>query len=254
MNTRAITTIIVDDEINAIQNLSEDLNAYPDINILETTTSALKAQKSIIKLQPDLLFIDIEMPQMNGIELLQEIRPYVHSNMYVVFYSAFDKYMIDALRASAFDYLLKPYQQSELKTIIDRVRKRIDINTNTFEQSMRRLLSDDCKFALQTITSLLLLRCSEILYFRYLDDARCWQATLTNMECHRLRMTIKAKNILSLSQSFIRINSNCILNIEYLSSIENNTLRCVLYAPFSHLEIIASRRHYSKIKEVLEVL
>lgn len=254
MNARAITTIIVDDEINAIQNLSEDLNAYPDINILETTTSALKAQKSIIKLQPDLLFIDIEMPKINGIDLLKEIRPYVHSNMHVVFYSAFDKYMIDALRASAFDYLLKPYQPSELKTIIDRVRKRIDINANTFEQSMRRLLSDDCKFALQTITSLLLLRCSEILYFRYLDDARCWQVTLTNMECHRLRMIIKAKDILSLSQSFIRINSNCILNIEYLSSIENNTLRCVLYAPFSHLEIIASRRYYSKIKEVLEVL
>ncbi|WP_294553162.1 LytTR family DNA-binding domain-containing protein [uncultured Bacteroides sp.] len=254
MNARAITTIIVDDEINAIQNLSEDLNAYPDINILETTTSALKAQKSIIKLQPDLLFIDIEMPKINGIDLLKEIRPYVHSNMHVVFYSAFDKYMIDALRASAFDYLLKPYQPSELKTIIDRVRKRIDINANTFEQSMRRLLSDDCKFALQTITSLLLLRCSEILYFRYLDDARCWQVTLTNMECHRLRMTIKAKDILSLSQSFIRINSNCILNIEYLSSIENNTLRCVLYAPFSHLEIIASRRYYSKIKEVLEIL
>lgn len=254
MNTRAITTIIVDDEVNAIQNLSEDLNAYPEINILESTTSALKARKSIIKLQPDLLFLDVEMPKMNGIELLQEIRPYIHSNMHVVFYSAFDKYMLDALRASAFDYLLKPYQPNELKTIIDRVRKRIDINTNTFEQSMRRLLSDDCKFALQTITSLLLLRCSEILYFRYLDDVRCWLVTLTNTEYHRLRMTIKAKDILSLSQSFIRINSNCILNIEYLSSIENNTLRCVLYAPFSHLEIIASRRYYSKIKEILEVL
>lgn len=254
MSTRTITAIIVDDEINAIQNLSEDLNLYPDIEILEATTSALKAQKSIVKLQPDLLFIDVEMPKLNGIDLLQEIRPYVHSNIYVVFYSAFDKYMIDALRASAFDYLLKPYQPSELRAIIDRVRKRMDLSVNTFEQSMRRLLSDECKFALQTMTSLLLLRRSEILYFRYLDDTRCWQVTLTNMEHHRLRMTIKAREILNLSQSFIRINSNCILNIEHLSSIENNTLRCVLYAPFSHLEIIASRRHYSKIKETLEVL
>lgn len=254
MNTRVITAIIVDDEINAIQNLSEDLSAYTDIDILEATTSALKAQKSIVKLQPDLLFIDVEMPKINGIELLQEIRPYVHSDMYVVFYSAFDKYMLDALRASAFDYLLKPYQPDELKQIINRVRKKFDQNTNSFEQSMRRLLSDDCKFALQTMTSLLLLRRSEILYFRYLDDTRCWQVTLTNMEHHRLRMTIKAKEILNLSQSFIRINSNCILNIEYLSSIENNTLRCVLYAPFSHLEIMASRRYYSRIKEGLEIL
>lgn len=254
MNKRVITAIIVDDEIHAIENLSEDLKAYPDIEILETSTSALKAQKSIVKLQPDLLFIDVEMPKINGIDLLQEIRPYVHFNMHVVFYSAFDKYMIDALRASAFDYLLKPYQPDELKTIIDRVRKTIDINANHFEQSMRRLLSNDCKFALQTMTSLLLLRHSEILYFRYLEDVRCWQVTLTNMEHHRLRMTIKAKEILNLSSSFIRINSNCILNIEYLSSIENNTLRCVLYAPFNQLEMIASRRHYSKIKEILEVL
>lgn len=254
MNTRAITTIIVDDEINAIQNLSEDLNAYPDINILETTTSALKAQKSIIKLQPDLLFLDVEMPQMNGIELLQKIRPYMHSNMHVVFYSAFDKYMIDALRASAFDYLLKPYHPDELKLIIDRVHKKQSSDSNNFEQSIRRLLNDGSKFALQTMTSLLLLRCSDILYFRYLDEIRCWQVTLTSLEHHRLRMTIKAKDILNLNQSFVRINSNCILNIEYLSSIENNTLRCILYPPFTNMEMTASRRHYSKLKEILEVL
>lgn len=249
-----ITTIIVDDEINAIQNLMEDLEAYPDIDILVNTTSTLKAQREIVRLQPDLLFLDVEMPKINGLELLCEIRPYVHSNMYVVFYSAFDKYMIDALRASAFDYLLKPYQANELRQIIDRVRKQINTNSSNFEQSMRRLLSDDTKFALQTMTSLLLLRHSEILCFRYIDDMRCWQVTLTNMEQHRLRMTIKAKEILNLSHTFVRINSNCILNIEYLASIENNTLHCTLYPPFTGLDIVASRRYYSRIKEVLEVL
>lgn len=254
MKAKSITTIIIDDEINAIKKLSTDLEAYPDINILESTTSALKGQKSIIKQQPDLLFLDVEMPKLTGIDLLQEIRPYIHSEMYVVFYSAFDKYMIDALRASAFDYLLKPYQSRELEEIIERVRKKKETQSSNFEQSMRRLLSDNCKFALQTMTSLLLLRCSEILYFCYQDDPRCWQVTLTNMEHHRLRMTIKAKDILTLCQSFIRINSNCILNIEYLSSIENNTLRCILYTPFNNLELTASRRHYSKIKDMLEML
>lgn len=254
MKTRSITTIIIDDEINSIENLTHDLEAYPDINIVESTTSALKGQKSILKLQPDLLFIDVEMPKLTGIDLLQEIRPYVHSEMYVVFYSAFDRYMLDALRASAFDYLLKPYQPDELQQIIERVRRKIETKSNNFEQSMRRLLSDNCKFALQTMTSLLLLRCSEILYFCYLDDLRCWQVILTSMEHHRLRMTIKAKDILNLSQTFVRINPNCILNTEYLSSIENNTLRCILYTPFNNLDLTASRRHYSKIKEMLEIL
>ena len=208
----------------------------------------------IIQYQPDLLFLDVEMPYINGIELLQEIRPYVRNNMRVIFYSAFDKYMLDALRASAFDYLLKPYQTNELKQIVERIKREKTNNPINFDQAMRQLLSNDCKFAVQTISRLLLLRRSEILYFQYSEDTRCWQMTLTNMEQYRLRLSTKAKDILNFCPSFIRVNTDCILNIDYLSSVENNTLRCILYAPFSHLEISASRRHYSKIKEALNFL
>lgn len=77
--TNTIKTIIVDDEINSIHNLEEDLKAYPEIEILDTITSSQKAKKSIIQYQPDLLFLDVEMPYINGIELLQEIR-----RMYVI--------------------------------------------------------------------------------------------------------------------------------------------------------------------------
>ena len=252
--TNTIKTIIVDDEINSIHNLEEDLKAYPEIEILDTITSSQKAKKSIIQYQPDLLFLDVEMPYINGIELLQEIRPYVRNNMRVIFYSAFDKYMLDALRASAFDYLLKPYQTNELKQIVERIKREKTNNPINFDQAMRQLLSNDCKFAVQTISRLLLLRRSELLYFQYSEDTPCWQMTLTNMEQYRLRLSTKAKDILNFCPSFIRVNTDCILNIDYLSSVENNTLRCILYAPFSHLEISASRRHYSKIKEALNFL
>lgn len=249
-----IKTIIVDDEINSIRNLENDLKAYPEIEIVDTFTSSQKAKKSIIQYQPDLLFLDVEMPAINGIELLQEIRPHVRNSMRVIFYSAFDKYMLDALRASAFDYLLKPYQTDELSRIIERIKRERTKNPIDFDQAMRQLLSNDCKFAVQTISKLLLLRRSEILCFQYTDENRCWQMTLTNLEQYRLRLSTKAKDILNFCPSFIRVNTDCILNIDYLSSVENNTLRCILYAPFSHLEISASRRHYSKIKEALNFL
>lgn len=249
-----IKTIIVDDEINSIRNLEEDLKAYPEIEILDTITSSQKARKSIIQYQPDLLFLDVEMPCINGIELLQEIRPHVRSNMRVIFYSAFDKYMLDALRASAFDYLLKPYQPSELKQIVERIKQEKTNHPIDFDQAMRQLLSNDYKFAVQTISRLLLLRRSEVLYFQYLEDVRCWQMVLTNLEQYRLRLSTKAKDILNFCPSFIRVNTDCILNIDYLASVENNTLRCILYSPFNHLEISASRRHYSKIKEALNFL
>lgn len=252
--TTNITTIVVDDEPNAIRNLVDDLTAYPEITILDTQTSSQKAKKSIIQYQPDLLFLDIELPTTNGIELLQEIRPYIYHNMHVVFYTAFDKYMIDALRASAFDYLLKPYQTEELRQIIERVKREKNNDPVNFEQAMHQLLSKDCKFAVQTVNNLLLLRDSEILYFQYSNENRCWNMILTNMKQHRLKLSTKARDILNLHSSFIRINTDCILNIDYLSSIENSTLRCSLYAPFNNLELTASRRHYSKIKETLKLL
>ena len=251
---KSITTIIVDDQASCIEILSKDLARYPEIQIIETTTSSEKAKKIIIKQQPDLLFLDVEMPKITGIELLNEIRSSIHSNLYVVFYSAFDKYMIDALRASAFDYLLKPYEPNELADIIKRVKKEIVMGRINFEQSMRRLLSDDRKFALQTITGLLLLRRSDILYFQYLNEHRCWQMMLTDYSVHRLRLNMTAKEILSISISFLQVSQDIILNVDYLLSIENKTLRCMLYPPFTEIDIKASKRYYSKIKETLEII
>lgn len=99
----------------------------------------------------------------------------------------------------------------------------------------------------------MLLRRQEILYFYY-DDSRCWVITLTNMEQHRLRRTTKAKDILAMNSSFVKVSSSCILNIDYLASVEHTTLRCVLFPPFNNVEIMASRRHYSEIKEALKFL
>ena len=66
-----ISVVIVDDEAASIRNLSNDLAAYDDIRILETTTSAEKARKIIVRQQPDLLFLDVEMPKMSGFDLCQ---------------------------------------------------------------------------------------------------------------------------------------------------------------------------------------
>lgn len=252
--TKHISTIIVDDQQTCITSLCNDLVAYPEIQIVETLTSSEKAKKVIIKQQPNLLFLDVEMPKMNGIELLQEICGSVHAEICVVFYSAFEKYMIDALRASAFDYLLKPYQPEELSLIIDRVKNKFEKQQVNFEQSIRQLLAEDRKFAIHTLTGLLLLKRSEILYFHYKTDSRCWQMTLTDLSNYKLRMNTTAKELLKLSNYFVQINPECILNLDYLLSVENKTFRCVLQPPFRELELFASRRCYTKIKEMLEII
>lgn len=254
MNSK-INTLIVDDEPACIKSLVNDLSSFPYIDIQETITSPEKAKKSIIKQQPQLLFLDVEMPRISGIELLCNIKNAVHSDMCVVFYSAFDKYMIDALRASAFDYLLKPYLFDELKVIVERAKEKIKTSQTNFEQSIRRLLADDRKFAMQTITGMLLLRRSEVVCFQYDKAIRCWKMILTDQTIHKLKFSTKAKELLNISTSFAQISQDCILNLDYLVSIENSTLRCILSSPFANTDnLIVSRRYYGKLKEVLEII
>ena len=118
--------IIVDDDDVALENLTFELSKDVRFSLEKTARNGKQAKKVITKVQPDLLFLDVEMPDMTGMELLKDIRDDVSWNMRVVFYTAYDKYMIQAIRESAFDYLLKPFGEQELKEILDEIEKRTD--------------------------------------------------------------------------------------------------------------------------------
>ena len=120
-----IRVVIVDDEPQSIHRLQDDLATLEDFEVIATSSSAVSAKNLVMSIQPDVLFIDVEMPGQTGFEVLQSLRDEIPMDLIVVFYSAFDKYMIDALRASAFDFLLKPYQQDEFELVVDRIRMKM---------------------------------------------------------------------------------------------------------------------------------
>lgn len=120
-----IKVVIVDDEPQSIHRLQNDLATQDDFEVIATSSSAVSAKNLVMSVQPDVLFIDVEMPGQTGLEVLQSLREEMPMELIVVFYSAFDKYMIEALRASAFDFLLKPYQQEELELVVDRIRQKM---------------------------------------------------------------------------------------------------------------------------------
>mgnify|MGYP001797363956 CR=1 FL=1 len=101
-----INTIIIDDEINNIKNLEQLILLYcPEVNIIATALNAADGKEKILQLNPDLVFLDIQMPEENGFELLQSLSKYSFD---VIFVTAFDQYGIKAVKLSAIDYLLKP--------------------------------------------------------------------------------------------------------------------------------------------------
>src|ERR1700712_4096027 len=108
-----INAIIIDDESHCLVTLSMLLDEYcADVRILEQCNSAKKGLESIDRYKPDLVFLDIEMPLMNGFEMLEHVG---QIDFAVIFTTSYDQYAIKAIRFSALDYLLKPVDAKELE-------------------------------------------------------------------------------------------------------------------------------------------
>ena len=130
-----ITATIVDDEPNCCEALATLLERYcPDVKVLDICYSAVSALQSIQEHKPKILFLDIEMPQMTGFELLEKI-PEIDFEL--IFTTSYDQYAIKAIRFSALDYLLKPIDREELQKATQKVVQRM---LHPFPQQIEILL------------------------------------------------------------------------------------------------------------------
>lgn len=272
-----IKVVIVDDEPQSILRLENDLAAQDDFEVIATSSSAMSAKTLVMSMQPDVLFIDVEMPGQTGFEVLQSLRDEMPMDLIVVFYSAFNKYMIDALRVSAFDFLLKPYQQEELELVVGRIRQKMEggdgSSSSSFSSSSSSSSSSEShqdpqnllgvngllgtsgkRLAIQSISGLLMVKPDEVFCCTFDEDTRLWHLRLANGQIHKLKKQTTAKAVLSLSPSLAQVRQDCIINLDYLISIENYTLRCIFSPPFDQENITVSRRCYKAVKEKLEIL
>src|SRR6476660_1465560 len=112
---------IVDDEALARSVLREYLTASADVDIVAECQNGFEAVKVVSELHPDLLFLDVQMPKLDGFEVLE----LVGRDVAVVFTTAYDQYAIRAFEVHAVDYLLKPFSAQRLAAAIDRVRERL---------------------------------------------------------------------------------------------------------------------------------
>src|SRR5580765_2617586 len=118
-----IKAIIVDDEPYCCESLATLLQRYcPDVKVVDICYNGVSALKAIEEDKPDLLFLDIEMPQMNGFELLERLK---EINFQLIFTTSYDQYAIKAIRFSALDYLLKPVDREELQKSVQKVALRM---------------------------------------------------------------------------------------------------------------------------------
>lgn len=116
-------SIIIDDEKHCIKTLTNLLETnFPEVKIIASCFDSTKAYDLIVKHKPDFIFLDIEMPFLNGFDLLSQFEPL---NFDVIFTTAYDTYAIKAIKFSALDYLLKPIDKNELTVAIEKIKSKM---------------------------------------------------------------------------------------------------------------------------------
>jgi two-component system LytT family response regulator len=173
-----IRVLIVDDEPHAREGIRIRLKDTPEIQIVGECSSGLDALESIHAVRPDLVFLDIQMPEMNGFEILQRIT--VTPTPFIIFVTAYDKYAIQAFECHALDYLLKP------------------INENRFKDALHIALSELNHRNLERYTSKLKMAVSDYLSFVGKDSEGSLVDVTKNVTNYLQRLMIKSKDQISM--------------------------------------------------------
>jgi two-component system response regulator LytT len=124
--TATITTLIVDDEQLASDELAYLLREFPDLEVIGTAKNGLQAVKLIEDLEPDLVFLDVQMPGMDGLGVIRALKEKGGALPYFVLATAYDQYAVEAFRLEALDYLLKPVDKDRLAESVGRARRFVE--------------------------------------------------------------------------------------------------------------------------------
>jgi len=211
-----ITAIIIDDESKGRQVLRQKLQSYcPEVTILAEAKDGLEALSVIEKQQPQLIFLDIEMPKMNGFEMLNAIK---EKNFHIIFTTAYDQYAIKAFKYAAFDYLLKPVDIEELKTAVSRVnnheilqtKKQIELLLQNIQHPKKQLN----KLAIPTLEGMLFFDINDIIQLE--ANRNYTNIFFTNKPTILASKTLREFEELLPADIFFRIHHSHLINLNYI--------------------------------------
>ncbi|MDR3720905.1 MAG: response regulator [Candidatus Acidoferrales bacterium] len=218
--SKKIRTLIVDDEDLARQVLREFLSAHPDIEIVAECANGFEAVKCATELEPDLLFLDIQMPKLDGFEVLELIG----ANRAVVFVTAYDAFAIRAFEVHAVDYLLKPIGAERFNAALERAKERLSGKLQTAPLPAMELAASARppsqyldRIPVRDGTSVFIIPVAKLDYAEAQDD---YVALASGGKKHLKQQTISSLEAALDPSRFLRIHRSCIVNLERVVKIE----------------------------------
>ena len=242
-----MNVIIIDDEPLARSIVHEYLSQYEEVKVLAECSDGFEGVKAIQHYQPDLIFLDIQMPKINGfemLELLDSIPP-------VIFTTAFDEYAIKAFESNAVDYLLKPFSKERFDTAITKWRSQKGSKEKaltSFIENTKKQPEEQQRIVVKNGSDIRIVPVDDVLYIEAYDD---YVKIFTKDSYYLKKKTMNYYEDVLDAKVFFRTHRSFIVNLNFLTrieSIEKNT-----YAAFlkSGKQIPISRNQYPKLKEAL---
>jgi len=223
---KTLKAILVDDEQSAIANLESLLKAHPFIEVVATVTNANLAVDLILENQPDLVFLDIQMPGKTGFEIARELFE-AGDPPAIIFSTGFDKFAIEAIRHAAFDFLVKPVNPAEMKQALERLQQAPSkpSQAEQLTRLLERTLSKP-KIKISNTGGFSLINPTDIIYIQ-----ADWN--YSELFFGEGKSELATMNIGSLEESlpkndFFRISRSLIININYLKIVNRKKRQALL--------------------------
>jgi two-component system LytT family response regulator len=241
MERAPLKAIIIDDELYCCETIATFLEGINDIQIMAQCSNGIEGIEAIQKHKPDVVFLDVEMPKMNGFEMLQKL-PSIQFE--IIFTTSYDQYALKAIQLSAIDYLLKPIDEDELLHAIEKVRRR---SNNPLSQQleilMQRLaepISKISKIALPTMDGLEMASIDSIIYCE--SDSNYTIVHLKNATKIVVSKTLKEVDELLVDYSFVRVHRSYLVNINEVEKYKKGDGGYLILSNGSSVDVSKNRK------------
>ena len=239
----AITTILVDDEKLAREGLKALLKDFSEIEIVGEAANADEALDLIDRLKPQLMFLDIEMPEKNGFDLLEELI----ETPCVIFTTAYNEFAIKAFEVNALDYLLKPVQAQRLREAIAKVKKQLSDLT---QEKERLKLTENDQVFIRDGDKCWFVKLTDI---RMIESAGNYAKIFFDTNQPLIHKTLNALDERLSTGIFFRANRQQIINLRYIEKIEPFFNAGFLIYLKDGTKVEVSRRQSVKFKEMMSL-
>lgn len=245
---KTLKAVIIDDEADAVSLLQLQLFKHcPQIGNVSTYTNPVTALEDIKLLNPDLLFLDIEMPLMNGFEVLQNLAPF---NFAVIFVTAYNQYAIKAFKFNAIDYLVKPIDTDDLVEVVKRVREKQTVTNNQINALQKQVQGEPInKIAISSHTGVSFIDLNEIVYAE--ADSNYCTLILTDGKRFVISKTLKDLQELLEESHFLRIHRQYIINLNHVQHLDRTKS---ILTMVNKAELIVARNQKDKLVEMYKWL